>query len=157
MSGAAERDVHSHAMDWRVRTFSELTNQELYELLQLRTEVFVVEQDCVFQDMDDVDQESVHLLGYDAAGLVAYLRWYEGEHGLQIGRVVTTRRVRGTGVGHAIMSAALVQVGDRASVVHAQSHLHDYYAAHGFVSFGDEFLEDGIPHISMRRAANTAT
>ena len=114
-------------------------------------DVFAVEQDCVYQDLDGVDRGASHLLGYDDEGLVTYLRWYDGEHGLQIGRVVTSARVRGTGVGHAVMREALARIGDRETVVHAQSHLHDYYAAHGYVRFGPEFLEDGIPHISMRR------
>ncbi len=141
-------------MEWRFRTFDALTNDELYALLRLRSEVFVVEQDCVFLDMDDLDQGALHLLGYDDQGLAACLRWYETDGGTKVGRVVTSPRVRGTGAGHAIMRRALERVGDRATVVSAQAHLHDYYAAHGYVRYGDEFLEDDIPHIHMRRPAS---
>jgi len=138
-------------MEWRFRTFDEFTNDELYALLRLRSEVFVVEQNCVFLDMDDVDRGAMHLLGYDNAGITACLRWYDTDDGVKVGRVVTSPRIRGTGVGHAILREALARIGDRSSVVSAQAQLHDYYAAHGYVRYGDEFLEDDIPHIRMRR------
>ena len=97
------------------------------------------------------------VLGYDDDGITACLRWYDTDEGVRIGRVVTSARVRGTGLGHEIMRQVLARVGGRQSVVWAQSHLRDYYAAHGYVQYGEEFLEDDIPHIRMRRPADGGT
>lgn len=138
--------------------FAELTTYQLYELLALRSEVFVVEQDCVYQDLDFLDQQSLHLLGYDEEGqLMAYARILEA--GLSypdyasIGRVITSSKARGTGLGYELMRHAykgLVKAyGPQAVKISAQAHLQGFYGKLGYVGVGEVYLEDGIPHRAM--------
>jgi ElaA protein len=102
-------------MQWIVKTFEELTTTELYALLRLRSEVFVVEQDCVFQDMDNSDQQAVHVMGYDAEQeLVAYTRLFGPGvkyEQASIGRVVTSKKARGTGAGRMLMEHSIAMGG----------------------------------------------
>jgi len=143
---------------WTEKAFSELTVEELYALLRLRTEVFVVEQNCVFQDMDNKDQQSRHLMGWVRNDLVAYVRILPA--GLSydepsIGRVVSDPRYRGLGAGKALMEEAI----RRTTVLHgevpirigAQLYLKKFYGSLGFEAQGDIYLEDGIEHIEMVR------
>ena len=146
-------------MHWIVKTFEELTNTELYALLRLRSEVFVVEQECVFLEMDNSDQKAVHLLGYDEEGeLVAYTRLFGP--GIKydqasIGRVVTSQKVRGTGAGRALMEQSIATVearfGKGPIKIGAQQYLHKFYGSLGFVQSSEMYLEDNIPHIEMIR------
>lgn len=146
-------------MQWIVKTFEELTNRELYALLRLRSEVFVVEQNCVFQDMDDSDQKAVHLLGFDdEQELVAYTRLFGP--GIKydqasIGRVVTSQKVRGKGAGRDLMEQSIVTVealfGKGAIKIGAQQYLQKFYTSLGFVQSSEMYLEDNIPHIEMIR------
>jgi ElaA protein len=132
--------------------FDDFTPHDLYALLRLRSAVFVVEQNCVYLDPDDRDQSAVHALGREHGRLVACARWYDdGE--LHLGRIVTAPTVRGRGLGHALVSACLGEIGPAARVVmSAQAHLEGFYASHGFVAEGAGYLEDGIPHVRMVRA-----
>jgi ElaA protein len=146
-------------MQWIVKTFEELTNTELYALLRLRSEVFVVEQECIFPDMDNSDQQAVHVLGYDEEGeLVAYTRLFSP--GIKydqasIGRVVTAQKVRGTGAGRALMEQSIAMVearfGKGPIKIGAQQYLQKFYTSLGFVQSSEMYLEDKIPHIEMIR------
>ena len=145
-------------MKTEVKSFEELSVQELYDILQLRAEVFVVEQDCVYQDMDGKDQVALHVMGREEGKLVAYTRlfapgaFYEDA---SIGRVITQNKARGRGYGREIMLRsiqALEEVSGKTSItIAAQSYLRKFYRELGFVEIGSEFLEDGIPHIKMVR------
>ncbi|HJQ45492.1 MAG TPA: GNAT family N-acetyltransferase [Amycolatopsis sp.] len=134
---------------------SDLTPHQLYEILRLRAEVFVVEQHCPYLDLDgrDLDPETRHFWseGFECSARV--LR--EGDV-YRIGRVVTARPARGRGLAARLMTAALAHIGDVDSVLDAQTYAQGFYAKFGYVPEGDEFDEDGIPHITMwRRAART--
>ena len=136
---------------------------ELYRGLQLRAEVFVVEQACVFQDMDGLDPVCMHLLGEmpdraDTGHLLAYARLLPAGLGFaeaSIGRVATAPATRGSGLGHALMRESIVQVqdlwGKQPIRIGAQAHLQAFYRQHGFEPAGDLYIEDGIDHIEMLR------
>ncbi len=141
---------------WIVKKFSELSPFELYLVLQLRNEVFVVEQNCVFQDADDKDQASFHLLGFDGNRLVAYTRLVPPQviyKEASIGRVVTSPSIRGSGAGKELMQQSIKTAHDLFGIVPikigAQLYLKKFYEAFGFCQFSDTYLEDGIPHIYM--------
>lgn len=150
-------------IDWRFVPFSALTSLELYEMLQLRSEVFVVEQSCPFQDMDGADQKAMHLMGVDRAKggrLVAYARCFAaGEKFAEasIGRVVTHMSARGDGIGHVLIKEAIARLlahwGPQPIRIGAQARLEKFYKQHGFVQNGEPYIEDGIPHIEMLRVA----
>ena len=149
-------------MNWMLKPWSALTTDELYELLALRAEVFVVEQCCPFQDLDGLDRrEGVwHLLGYQGELLAAYTRIMApgigDESGAAIGRVVTSHRARGGGLGHQLIVEAVKHCEARWPAhtiwLGAQAHLQGFYGQHGFVAEGEGYVEDDIPHIGMRRA-----
>jgi ElaA protein len=145
---------------WRFVPFSALTSLELYAMLQLRSEVFVVEQACPFQDMDGADMEAMHLMGVKNGRLVAYARCFAaGEKFAEasIGRVVTHMSARGDGIGHVLMKEAIASLvqhwGPQAIRIGAQARLEKFYNQHGFVQNGEPYIEDGIPHIEMLRVA----
>jgi len=132
----------------------ELTPRQLHAILRLRAAVFVVEQKCAYQDPDAVDLVAWHLLmteGTPEAPVLAYLRWWDDDDGVHVGRVVTAADVRGRGLGHLLVAECLRQIGPRRVVLHAQDHLRRFYEAHGFAARGDVFLEDDIPHVEMVR------
>jgi ElaA protein len=142
------------AGDVRVAAFAELSADTAYRLWALRSEVFVVEQDCPYLDLDgrDVEPSTRHLWLERGGEPVATLRLLdEGAH-LRIGRVATRAAHRGAGLAAALVDAALVLAGERAVVLDAQSHLVDWYTGFGFEPSGRGFVEDGIPHTPMRRA-----
>lgn len=133
-----------------------LTNDMLYAMLALRAEVFVVEQNCPYQDVDGKDLKSLHVLGYSENGeLCAYARLVMpgvSYDEWSIGRVVTSPRVRRTGAGEALMHTCMDYFADRkisAVRISAQSYLHDFYTKFGFVRVSEEYLEDDIPHMEM--------
>ena len=143
-------------ISWLLRRFEELTPHQVYDALQLRNEVFVVEQNCVFQDADDKDQNCWHLLGYLEDRLVAYTRlvppgWIYEE--ASIGRVVTSPSVRRTGTGRLLMKESIDRVyflfGKQAIKIGAQLYLKEFYQSFGFEQKSDVYLEDGIEHIYM--------
>lgn len=160
-------------LHWKLAAFADLSVTELYELLQLRTEVFVMEQNCPFQDMDGADALAMHLLGRHApqpaeilgpAGqggepgqpLVAYARLFPA--GIKfaeasIGRVVTRGTARGQGLGHLLIEEALSSLhavwGSQPVRIGAQARLAAYYNQHGFVDMGLPYVEDGIDHLEM--------
>lgn len=143
---------------WRSVPFAALTIAELYEVLQLRTEVFVMEQAGIYQDMDGADHAAVHVLGVSDGQLVAYARCFPA--GVKfaeasIGRVITRESVRGTGLGHELMRQAIAcvvaQWGAQPLRIGAQARLENFYLQHGFAKAGAPYIEDGIPHVEMLR------
>lgn len=150
----------SEGLQWQWLRFDQLSREQLYELLRLRSEVFVVEQNCVFQDMDGLDDHAMHLLGVRASELVAYVRCFP--KGItfdeaSIGRVVTRQSARGGGLGHVLMAEAIralvAEWGAQPIRIGAQAHLKDFYQRHGFADVGKPYIEDGIPHLEMLRPA----
>lgn len=145
-------------ISFTTKTFNELSNTELYQLLKLRAEVFVVEQNCLYLDMDDKDYKSFHVLGYDNGKLVACTRLvpigisYDLEP--SIGRVVTHPSVRKSGYGKLLMEYSINETKKRFNssviVIGAQLYLDKFYQNLGFVPEGEMYLEDNIPHITMR-------
>ena len=147
------------AIEWRCLAFDALTVGQLYAVLQLRSEVFVVEQACVFQDMDGADETAMHLLGQLEGQLVAYARCVPAGAKFaeaSVGRVVTRDSVRRTGAGHQLVDEALAclmrQWGAQAVRIGAQARLELFYRQHGFVSTGNLYIEDGISHVEMLRS-----
>lgn len=140
------------------KTFAEFTPHELYAYLQLRSEVFVVEQNCVYQDLDNLDQESLHVLVYDAHLLVACARIVAANEkypNISIGRVIVAATHRKQDLGHALMRQCIKVIEERFGVqkivLSAQAHLQNFYKKHNFAPQGEIYLEDGIPHIHMQR------
>ena len=143
-------------LDIQIKNFSELTTKELYDILQLRSEVFVVEQDCVYQDMDGKDTVALHVMGFKDTILVAYARLFQAGHYFNetsIGRVVVKKNERHQKDGHDIMLASIDVLKQQfnASVIKisAQCYLKKFYNSLGFKETGNTYLEDGIPHIAM--------
>ena len=134
--------------------FTELDPATLYAILRLRIDVFVVEQECAYPELDGRDDEpgALHLWIADEAGVAAYLRMLEEpDGGVRIGRVAVATRARGAGLAGRLMLEAIDRLDDRRSVLDAQTYLVEFYERFGFVTAGPEFVEDGIPHVPMRR------
>lgn len=143
-------------MQVSIKTFDELTIHELYQILRLRSEVFVVEQDCVYQDVDNKDQKALHVIGLKEDEVVAYTRVFKpGDYfdNVSIGRVVVRQDQRKYGLGKQIMLATMAAIDQRFPnkpiEISAQSYLLRFYTDLGFSAFGEEYLEDGIPHRRM--------
>lgn len=143
-------------MEWIHKKFDELTVAELYDILQLRNEVFAVEQNCVYPDMDYKDQPSVHLMGRRDNKLVAYTRIIPPGIAYtepSIGRVVTSLLVRRNGTGRELMQRSIQLVralyGDQPVKIGAQLYLKEFYSSLGFRQSSEIYLEDGIEHIEM--------
>lgn len=144
-------------LTWRFCSFEELTTTELYAIMQLRNEVFVVEQNCVYQDADSKDIACFHLAGWDGKNLIAYCRIlppgisYEEA---SIGRVVTSPAYRRTGSGRVLMETAITKTSQQFScdkiTISAQLYLKSFYESLGFIQKSDPYLEDNIPHIEMQ-------
>lgn len=147
---------------WRCAHFDELTAREVHDILQARAAVFVVEQACIFQDMDGADVAGWHLFSRaDDGTIAAYCRLLPA--GLtfaeaSIGRVITTQRMRGTGMGRALMEEALRRAAalwpGAAIRIGAQQHLEGFYRSLGFVTDSEPYDEDGIPHLEMVTAGS---
>lgn len=145
--------MHVH---WVLKKFEELTPHQLYAVLQLRNAVFVVEQSCAFQDADNKDQDSRHLMGFDGNTLIAYTRLLPpgvGYEQASIGRVVTAPAVRRYGVGKKLMQQSITEAyrlfGRVTLKIGAQAHLKKFYESFGFEQVGEPYDEDGILHIHM--------
>ena len=143
-------------LNWIFKKFDELTAAELYSIMQLRNEVFVVEQNCVYQDADDKDQPSMHLCGRDGTKLVAYTRIIPqgiayGE--ASIGRVVTSPAYRNTGAGRQLMKESISRCFSEFNCteikIGAQVYLTAFYQSLGFIPCSSQYLEYDIPHIEM--------
>lgn len=146
-------------ISWQLATFSQLTTSQLYELIQLRINIFVVEQTCPYPELDGKDcMDGVHhLMGFDGNNLVACARLLPAGisyDNVSIGRVATKESARGAGLGHQLIKQALLQcdklwTGETIDIG-AQEHLEHFYQQHGFQSISETYLEDDIPHIDMR-------
>ena len=144
-----------------VKKFSELSIEELYQILRLRSEVFVVEQDCVYQDLDNKDQISVHIFIKEKNEIVAYTRIFKsGDYykNPSIGRVVVSKKDRGKELGKKIMISSIDYIqenlkGDKIELS-AQKYLDKFYKDLGFYKIGEDYLEDGIPHQRMIKELN---
>lgn len=152
-------------LEWRWKTFADLTNIEVYEMLAARSAVFVVEQNCAYGDIDGLDIEAWHLLAYaacvDAAppALAGYLRVLlpgPDDTDVRIGRVLTTAAFRGIKLGNAMLERSIMQIRTQwpgtPIRLHAQAHLQGFYGAFGFAPVSEIHDEDGIPHVWMRSA-----
>ncbi len=144
-------------MNFKLKAFKELTVEELYDLLQLRCDVFIVEQNCPYHDLDDKDKKVLHLLGYVGADLAAYARILPQGISYKeaaIGRVVVSKKHRGKDYGKALMNEAikctLNEFNTNEIVISAQLYLEKFYTELGFVKEGEVYPEDDIPHIKMR-------
>ena len=146
----------SNPTAWQLRAFEDLHLAELHALLVARSEVFVVEQACAFQDIDGTDPQALHLMGWQAGGLVAYARCFPA--GVKyaeasIGRVLTRQGVRGQGLGHVLIEKARDAIaqtwGEQAIRIGAQARLVHFYAQHGYLDAGKPYVEDGIDHLEM--------
>ena len=141
---------------WTCKHFKDLTNEELYEIFRLRLSVFVVEQNCPYQDADGKDLKCFHLMGKQNEELIVYTRIVPQNVSYKepsIGRVVTSARARRTGAGKILMEKSLEfikkEFGNVPVRIGAQKYLQKFYESFGFVHEGDEYDEDGIPHIIM--------
>ncbi len=151
-------------IDWRFAHFDQLAPREVHDLYRLRIEVFVLEQECPFQDVDGADPECWHLLGRREGELVAYCRLVPP--GLKfaeasIGRVITAAPVRRTGAGKVLMREALERAArlwpGQPIRIGAQAHLRGFYGGFDFVAESEEYIEDGIPHVEMLRTGSHTT
>ena len=145
-------------INWSCKAFESLTPGELYSILQLRNQVFVVEQNCVYQDCDDKDREAHHFMGWMEKKLVAYTRLLPAGVAykeISIGRVVTSPIARGTGTGKELMTRSIEKIqslfGNSPIQIGAQLYLKRFYESLGFIQNSEVYLEDGIDHIKMIR------
>lgn len=143
-----------------IKSFNELTTAELYDLLRLRCEVFVVEQNCAYLDLDNKDLTSYHLLYYADGQLAAYTRLLPiglSYDDVSIGRVVTSADFRGVGLGKKLIEASIdgcyKKFGEVAIRISAQQHLTRFYQSFGFLQVSEPYLEDGIMHVEMFKAS----
>ena len=145
-------------INWKIKLFNELSLQELYSLLKLRSIVFVVEQNCVYQDIDGKDEKALHLLGEYNNEIVAYARLFKGGdyfENASIGRVVIHPDARDKKFGHEMMQKAIAGIEtyfkETKITISAQLYLQKFYESHGFVKTSDVYLEDDIEHIEMKK------
>ncbi|QTD39604.1 GNAT family N-acetyltransferase [Sporosarcina sp. Te-1] len=143
-------------MEWNCQMLSRMDGNEVYDMLRLRVDVFVVEQSCAYPELDGLDGEAIHVIGKDAGGIAAYARLlppgvkYEDP---SIGRVIVREDCRGTGLGHELMEKAMERLvkewAPERIRLQAQYHLEKFYRGHGFTAIADPYDEDGIPHVDM--------
>lgn len=146
-------------LTWKIDKFDELDVFRLYKILHLRADVFVVEQDAAYLDPDNKDQCAIHLQGYIKDRLVAYCRLFRRGDYFEdacIGRVVVAKEYRRYGYGHQLMKKALELeeslFEESVITISAQLYLKEFYESHGFVQISEVYLEDGLPHIKMKRS-----
>lgn len=143
---------------WQWKAFNDLTADEVYTILCVRQEVFVLEQECLYLDADGKDRQSYHLMGFLGDDLVAYARIVEpgiSYDEVSIGRILSSEKARGTGAGKELMIQAISRIeeiyGKVPIRISAQSYLLEFYGKFGWESTGKEYLEDDIPHTEMLR------
>ena len=142
-------------INWYIKKFNELSTAEFHDIIQLRLAVFVVEQDCVYQDLDGKDRTALHIMGRNEEdAIVATARiLHENSKKVIIGRVVVEKKFRKYGLGKELMKQSISDIirlyGNIQINIAAQKYLLNFYSSLGFVSSGKEYLEDGIPHVEM--------
>ncbi len=141
-----------------IKSFKSLTVNELYTILQLRSEIFVLEQNCLYQDIDDRDKKAIHVMLKHKRKVVAYARFFApGDYfkDAAIGRVLVANKHRYLGLGHKLLQVVIEAIKERFKTdeikISAQQYLIEFYASHDFIPVGEGYLEDGIPHITMFR------
>jgi ElaA protein len=146
------------AIQWKIKPFEALSVNELYDLLKLRSEIFVVEQNCVYLDLDGKDKMALHLFGEFEGKIVAHARLFKARisfDNASIGRVVVDANYRDRKWGHDLMREAIAAIAkhyDEVKItIGAQLYLKKFYESHGFVQSSEMYLEDDIPHIEMKR------
>ncbi|QBN19217.1 GNAT family N-acetyltransferase [Flavobacterium nackdongense] len=146
------------SLQWEIKEFESLTVNELYDMLRLRSEIFVVEQTCVYLDLDGKDKKGLHLMGKFKGKIVAYSRLFQpgiSFDNASIGRVVVDANYRDRKWGHELMQKAIAGIhkhfGESKITIGAQLYLKKFYESHGFVQTSEMYLEDDIPHIEMKR------
>lgn len=145
-------------MSWELLKFNEFNVNRLYEIVQLRVDIFIVEQNCAYPELDGHDQRALHLMYLEEDEVIAYSRILppgEKYDDCSIGRVLVKKKARGTGIARVLMEKAIVEAervwkAERIKIC-AQSHLQKFYGSLGFIADSNEFDEDGIPHIYMVR------
>lgn len=141
--------------EFQQKSFDQLTATELFEIYRIRVAVFVVEQDCAYQEVDDLDSHAQHLFTRDAAGhITAYARLIDEGQQVRIGRVLVAPANRGNGAGRRLVQVALTAAertypAAKATVIQAQAYLQDFYASFGFQPTSAIYLDTGIPHLDM--------
>ena len=147
-------------MKFIVKTFNELSSVEIYDILQLRSEVFVVEQDCVYQDIDNKDQKAFHIIGLKEEKIIAYARIFDSGHYFEkpsIGRIVVKETERKYKYGYKLVQESISFIDknfkEKDILISAQTYLTKFYNSLGFIQQGEGYLEDGIPHIKMLRTS----
>ena len=145
-------------IQWTIKSFENLSVNELYDILKLRSEIFVVEQNCVYLDLDGKDKQALHLFGEFKGKIVAYSRLFKPGitfDNASIGRVVVDANYRDRKWGHDLMREAIAGIkhhfGESQITIGAQLYLKKFYESHGFVQTSEMYLEDDIPHIEMKR------
>ena len=144
-------------ISWKTKSFDELTTQELYQILRLRSEVFVVEQNCVYQDIDNKDQKALHLFGTLEGEIIVYSRLFKPGDYFEfssIGRVVVAEKHRDKNFGHDLIDQSILEIKNHFNehniTISAQLYLKKFYESHRFISTSEMYLEDDIPHIEMK-------
>jgi ElaA protein len=147
------------AIQWKIKAFEALTVNELYDLLKLRSEIFVVEQNCIYLDLDGKDKIALHLYGEFEGNIVAHARLFKAGisfDNASIGRVVVDAYYRDRKWGHDLMREAIsgiqLHFNEGKVTIGAQLYLKKFYESHGFLQISEMYLEDGIPHIDMVRS-----
>lgn len=143
-------------MNFQIKKFKELKLDEMYEIIRIRNEVFVIEQNCIYQDCDEKDQRAYHLYGIENGKIAGYLRILEkgvSYNEISIGRVLVDKKYRGNGLAREILLKAIdfieKHLNEKEIKISAQEYLVNFYESLGFVIVSDMYLEDGIPHIEM--------
>lgn len=143
---------------FKIKRFNELSSVGLYYVLQLRSEVFVVEQNCVYQDIDGKDEKALHVLGYYQNELTVYSRLFDAGNYFDeasIGRVIVRQKARKFNFGHELMRVSIAAIEENfnqtAITISAQEYLKNFYESHGFIQTSESYLEDDIPHIQMKK------
>ncbi len=142
-------------LQWKWRSFQELTTQELYDILEVREAVFIIEQNCKEPDIDNRDQHCMHLLGLQENKLAAYLRVLPKgiayPDAISFGRVLTAQFARGQGIGKELIEQTLLFIGNQPIIISAQIYLEKFYHGYGFKTVGEPYDEAGIIHVEMKK------
>lgn len=144
---------------WQYKHFEELTAREYHEILKARTEVFVVEQDCAYQEVDTIDLNATHLIKKDGGAIKAYARVYKEDNRPRIGRVLVPEAYRGEGHGRELFEKAVqfirAKYPTKTIQIQAEAYLKDFYGSFGFEAISEEYLDYDIPHVDMELACDS--
>ena len=138
---------------WKQKKFNDLTNTELYKILQLRSKIFVVEQNCVYNDLDNLDFEANHIICFLEKNIIGYSRIIDKKANIVIGRIIVEKKYRKKGIGEKLVKKSIRtakrKIGKKSIIISAQKQWDSFYKKLNFKCTGKEYLEDGIPHQEM--------